>query len=504
MTNPTNEELISAYLDGELDPSETERVEQWLAADPAARQLLEELETVGNSLRALPRESLGDDFSDEVLARAERAMLLDGHSSAARQSARDWIRTRDSWYRRASRPLIYAAVTVAAALLVMLAGRLAQDPNDVTSIAQRTAEERSSVDDSAASRDAGLSGSDLEDSPTASRSDPATGTGNRPSVMAKGGANITATEEDDAPEMEASNDAELGRELPVSAGAPPGDTAARGTMLNLASRQPSVVVVVEVADGKDALSDDQLSQPFASNGIEWRPLADANNRSLGLDDAQTTDESVGRAKVARTEEATESDLRSSGEPDSPGSPSGLAARVILVDAEVKQIEQVLVDLRNNARQFPTIDVEPVGDNMRANAWANTYRRQPETLYATPGEQRSRRSLDRGALEMLLDNVAAAKPRPSADAEDAPSQRQDTDGVASAQQTAKMRRRAQAQPLDVHFTPQQLVAIDEGASAAEPGVEVREALSAERPVLFVFVPADAAAESSSSAAPDKEK
>ena len=63
---PENE-LLSAYLDGELTPEERARVDQLLADNPAAGQLLDELRTLGVTMRSLPRQTLGEDLSGQVL-----------------------------------------------------------------------------------------------------------------------------------------------------------------------------------------------------------------------------------------------------------------------------------------------------------------------------------------------------------------------------------------------------------------------------------------------------
>src|SRR5690606_29610706 len=64
------DELLSAYMDGELSADERARVEQMLAADPELRESLrlleEQSEAIRRSLRAAPR--LGSDFSERVLA----------------------------------------------------------------------------------------------------------------------------------------------------------------------------------------------------------------------------------------------------------------------------------------------------------------------------------------------------------------------------------------------------------------------------------------------------
>ena len=43
MEDIKREELISAYLDGELDATEAARAEQWIAEDPQAKKLFEDL-----------------------------------------------------------------------------------------------------------------------------------------------------------------------------------------------------------------------------------------------------------------------------------------------------------------------------------------------------------------------------------------------------------------------------------------------------------------------------
>ena len=67
-------ELLSAYLDGELSAAEQAEVERLLAASPAARQLLGELRSLSTAIQALPRESVSEDLSPQVLLAAQRRM----------------------------------------------------------------------------------------------------------------------------------------------------------------------------------------------------------------------------------------------------------------------------------------------------------------------------------------------------------------------------------------------------------------------------------------------
>ncbi len=76
MSDVSESELISAYLDGELTAEEQARAEQILASSAEARQLLEELRALGGTLQSLPQEKLDEDLGPRVLQVAERRMLL--------------------------------------------------------------------------------------------------------------------------------------------------------------------------------------------------------------------------------------------------------------------------------------------------------------------------------------------------------------------------------------------------------------------------------------------
>ncbi|HEY4311764.1 MAG TPA: hypothetical protein VGN12_20120 [Pirellulales bacterium] len=121
MTNVPDDELISAFLDGELSGQELLRAERLLATQPESRQLLEELTALRASLQGLPRQSLERGFADRVLRRAEREMLQPSQTVSPTSIA---PRNDDhppllSW-RRWQRPLIWSTLAVAASLVVMM------------------------------------------------------------------------------------------------------------------------------------------------------------------------------------------------------------------------------------------------------------------------------------------------------------------------------------------------------------------------------------------------
>lgn len=85
------DELLSAYLDGQLTADELRQVES-LLEEPAARQRLEQLRAVGLRLRTLaaqPSRGLSKDFSDRVVALAIRRYQSDVSCSENKQEAVD-------------------------------------------------------------------------------------------------------------------------------------------------------------------------------------------------------------------------------------------------------------------------------------------------------------------------------------------------------------------------------------------------------------------------------
>ncbi len=72
MTHDPDEELISAYLDGELNADEQRRVERLLGESAESRELYEELRNLRSSFQALPRYRLPEDLGERVLRAPSR------------------------------------------------------------------------------------------------------------------------------------------------------------------------------------------------------------------------------------------------------------------------------------------------------------------------------------------------------------------------------------------------------------------------------------------------
>ena len=76
MTQQPSDNLISAYLDGELSPREHEQFEKTLAPSSELQEELRDYERLRTILRNLPQETISDEFTSSVLQQAERVSLL--------------------------------------------------------------------------------------------------------------------------------------------------------------------------------------------------------------------------------------------------------------------------------------------------------------------------------------------------------------------------------------------------------------------------------------------
>jgi hypothetical protein len=133
-----DDELLSAYIDNELSAEERAAVEARLASDPAAQQLLHELRSVSQSVEAMPTEKLSRDLSDSVISAVrgspDPAPASDRRSPSARDKetfgqtigevGRPAPNASDDEMPRlrifgSKRALIWAAMALAAGLLIM-------------------------------------------------------------------------------------------------------------------------------------------------------------------------------------------------------------------------------------------------------------------------------------------------------------------------------------------------------------------------------------------------
>ncbi len=105
-----SDELLSAYVDGELTDQELAEVEQRLATDPQAQQLVDEIRALSQRVQSLPRQSISEDLRAAIMRRAEREMLLgDQPQKSLPQTV---TRNHRRW--------VWAALALAATLMLSL------------------------------------------------------------------------------------------------------------------------------------------------------------------------------------------------------------------------------------------------------------------------------------------------------------------------------------------------------------------------------------------------
>ncbi len=121
MNDLPQNELLSAYLDGELTAAEQAEMERLLAESPAARQLVEELRALRNMLRTLPQEKLTEDLSRQVLRVAERRMLTEEEPGAADDGPMTPVLLGRSLFRRFLNRRTMTWLTLTAAIALMIA-----------------------------------------------------------------------------------------------------------------------------------------------------------------------------------------------------------------------------------------------------------------------------------------------------------------------------------------------------------------------------------------------
>jgi hypothetical protein len=126
MSEDTREELISAYIDGEVSPEERAQVEAWLAESSHLRQLHDELLALRSAVQSLGEHKLERELAPAVLRRAEHSVLR--RTMADEETARA-VRPGSivSWWERGAswRRVMWPAIALAAALLILVfdAGR---------------------------------------------------------------------------------------------------------------------------------------------------------------------------------------------------------------------------------------------------------------------------------------------------------------------------------------------------------------------------------------------
>ncbi|MHC4403610.1 MAG: zf-HC2 domain-containing protein [Planctomycetota bacterium] len=146
MKNVPQNELLSAYLDGELTAAEQAEVEQLLATTPAARQLVDQWRALRSRLQALPVQRAGRDLRAEVLRRVQspEATGTDPPEPQKNEPPRPESSRETTVLRRAHRRRVLAwsgvAVSAAVLLLALVGKNLWQPPRGPIALQEPAAE----------------------------------------------------------------------------------------------------------------------------------------------------------------------------------------------------------------------------------------------------------------------------------------------------------------------------------------------------------------------------
>ena len=123
-----SEDLLSAYLDDELDPETRSLVEEHLARTPASRQAVAELRAARDAVRSLPEVDLSPEAWEQVVAavRADETSVGVGAPAPVASWRRRDRRAPTRWAR------VGAAAAGAAAAAAVLAVVFLPGPSRVT------------------------------------------------------------------------------------------------------------------------------------------------------------------------------------------------------------------------------------------------------------------------------------------------------------------------------------------------------------------------------------
>lgn len=456
MYDPAHAELISAYLDGQLSPTERAQAESLLAEQPALRQLYEELQGLRQNLQSLPKVKLPSDFSQSVLRQAERTVLrgdegrgdslVDASSRSASRSTlatpapRDAFATERNLWRRFARPAVWSALAVAAALMISVATR-EPDAGKRQTVALSTGKERPARD----GREAEIA---RRDAPL-------------PKVMTKGGDLLDRAEE--SASMRAAGtvgDAEQRRDLAESSVAPPPALpasapqarpeggAAVGRMRvpaeNFSAKsgagRPVDSDAVERKAGQDAAreavaaDEDLLSEGLLVVQCDVTPAVVEQNSLAAAFELQ--DIELAAADQPSTDEGVAAPASAAGFDKSAGAraalqPADSPVQLVYVEATAAQLRGALETLSQQPNAFVNINVLPPTVGTQAD-WS-AYNRQNVALDTGP-------SLDVASQGKLRQAAPAAA---AAEAADAPAQAGEGPGKSKKESNATTDRLSEA-------------------------------------------------------------
>ncbi len=363
-----DDELLSAYLDDELSAEERAVVESRLATDPLARQTLEHLRSVSQSVRDLPQESVGRDLRDSVLRRAEAARTdrdgVAGPGPSARMATNDASlptisigHTRRGW--------VWASLAVAAAVLIMVFQPGLEQDADLPNVAQ-TKDESTADERQLAERDSALQAVNEPASPAAAR-EPSGAIASTPDASAPMPQDFAADRDAIAPSTTPDDFGVYGRpksnqfvrresaaipkaksDVLTELYAAPSEASATPQSPTEPSSADGELVVVHVYAKRAALENKAFDQLLTKNGIALEPtVADGDASGDAAAESLSSSREPARATSGRVAQRQADDEAK----------DNSAVEVVLVDAPPNTILSCMNDLNIDHANYVGVSVD---------------------------------------------------------------------------------------------------------------------------------------------------
>lgn len=386
MNDLPQNELFSAYLDGELTAAEQAEMERLLATDPAARQLLDELRALSNTLQSLPQEKLGADLTHDVLRVAEQRMLTGGEPNKTDETPAEPLE-RSIFQRFLSRrTIVWLSLTAAVALMIVISDQ--REGAGPMQVARQVAEAPLAANNRVVARKPGPPPSmqaahDMDKNSISRPEQVAEKTADRESNEAVGGMGVAAS-----PTLPESSG-------PINA---PSIAAPRSMAKNALTKAKDEhvaenILVVRCEISPEAAEQQAFEKLLDANGLSRRErLArrDVSDVSKEQAEEETKQQarakamppSIAKSKAAATGQATPVDKL--GVQDSRS-----AETLIVVEATQAQIDTILAGLKAQPNVFLALSVNPAHGGL-----------SPETVraFASGGKQQGGQASDANGFE----------------------------------------------------------------------------------------------------------
>jgi len=344
-----NDELLSAYLDDELSAEERALVESRLTADPTARQMLEQLRHISQTVRGLPQEKVGRDLRETILRRVEATKAgAQSATSTSDSAAKQHIDSLPTFtIGRTRRGWIWASLAVAAGLLIMFTQSDSPDDNDLRMVAQPNREESLSKVDRGrepASMTAGPEAEPLAGSLATSRE------------MAEGTPATAPMAIDETSGLAATDSFDSLAEAPSE---PPATELGLSADMATPPREPNgsaddeQLVVVRVLAKPAAIENKAFDKLLVSNGIAL-DAEQSNGQAGGLANRVQAPAPLSRAAEADSAAVAAAAADNESNVD-----------VVLVDAPPSAIYSCLEELNRDSTNYAGVAIEDVPDNQES-------------------------------------------------------------------------------------------------------------------------------------------